>query len=195
MTINKFLSERKIILASASPRRAELLKLLRLNFRISPTELSEEYPAEMPAAEVPLYLATLKAKTFVGKIAQPEIVIAADTVVVLQNKILGKPKDRAEALLMLQELSGRKHEVITGVCLLALNGHKSFSETTKVEFRVLSKEEIEFYVDNYAPYDKAGSYGCQEWIGAVAIKAIVGDYYNIMGLPLSKLYKELQQFD
>jgi len=189
------------ILASQSPRRKTLLEWAELPFQIIVSASDESFPATMPIEEVPAYIAKHKALAVKDIIlaTQPELqndcIIAADTVVVLDNTILGKPADRNEAIKSLEKLSGQIHKVITGVVLLQQDQEISFSETTLVEFHSLSLEQIEFYVDKYQPYDKAGGYAIQEWIGVVGIKKITGDFYNVMGLPVSKLLQKIKQLN
>jgi len=185
--------KRKLILASASPRRQFLLKEIGLEFTIDPPHINESFPADLPIQKVPSFLAEKKAKELLSKIAD-EIILASDTVVILGKKILNKPADRAEAIEMLTELSGTTHIVITAVCLLSKDKSDCFEDWTEVTFKNLSQKEIEFYVDNYKPYDKAGAYGAQDWIGMVAIEKIVGSYFTVMGLPIHKVYERLQVF-
>jgi septum formation protein len=187
-------NHRKIILASASPRRQFLLKEIGLKFKIDPPHIDESFPQHLPIEIVPSYLAEQKAKALVPKIKN-EIVIAADTVVILNGIIMNKPANRKEAIKMLSDLSGQTHTVITGVCILNKDKIDCFDDKTKVTFKKLSVEEIEFYVDNYQPFDKAGAYGAQDWIGMVAIKKIVGSYFNVMGLPIHKVYERLKSFE
>ncbi len=187
------MNNRKIILASGSPRRQFLLGEIGLKFTIDPPHIDESFPSEMPLEKVPSYLAEKKAKALLPKLTD-EIVVAADTVVILGKKILNKPADRAEAIQMLTDLSGTTHIVITAVCLLSNEKADSFEDRTEVTFKKLSKTEIEFYVDNYKPYDKAGAYGAQDWIGMVAVEKIVGSYFTVMGLPIHKVYDRLQAF-
>ncbi len=185
------MKNRKLILASASPRRQFLLKEIGLEFTIDPPHIDESFPADMPIEKVPSYLAEKKAKALLPKI-KDEIVIASDTVVILGKQILNKPADRTEAIQMLTDLSGHTHTVITAVCLLSKTKSDCFEDKTEVTFKKLTREEIEFYVDNYKPYDKAGAYGAQDWIGMVAIEKIVGSYFTVMGLPIHKVYQRLQ---
>ncbi|MCB9256114.1 MAG: septum formation protein Maf [Chitinophagales bacterium] len=181
------------ILASKSPRRQELLKHILPTFELRIKEIEEVYPVDLNPREVPQYLAELKAKGFQDELKQNDILISSDTIVYMNNKIYGKPKDREEGIAFLQELSGKRHEVITGVCLLSREGIHSFIETTYVYFKKLDQNEIEYYIDHYKPYDKAGAYAIQEWIGMIGIEKIEGDYFNVVGLPLSRLYDELQK--
>src|ERR1043165_5084720 len=183
-------SDRRIILASNSPRRKELMAMAGLQFEVKSKNIEEHHPVGMDKEEVPLHLAKEKARAFLPEIKPNEIVIGADTIVLLNGRIYEKPKDRNEAIAMLGALSGQMHEVITGVCILSQQKEIAFSEKTKVVFNSLTRQETEYYVDNYKPYDKAGSYACQEWIGAVAIKRFEGDYFNVVGLPINRVYAE-----
>ncbi len=184
---------RPIILASSSPRRQYLMKEAGFEFSIEKPDVEESFPSEMPVDQVAKYLASKKAEFFRPKI-QNEIIVTADTVVILFNKILNKPHDRREACEMIASLSGRTHLVMTGVCILSKEKEESFDDTTEVTFQSLTKEEIEFYVDNYKPYDKAGAYGAQDWIGMVAIQKITGSYFNVMGLPIHLVYQHLKHW-
>ena len=184
---------KNIILASKSPRRKELLNLLDLNFKVVITEVNEVYPENLEVSKVPEYLANLKANGF-NNIHTDTIVITADTVVILDEQILGKPKNKTEALIMLQSLSNRNHKVMTGVCIKSKDKTISFSNTTKVFFKELTSSEINYYIENYKPFDKAGSYGIQEWIGAIGINKIEGSYFNVVGLPINQLYKNLKEY-
>jgi len=188
------LSKFKLILASRSPRRQELLSQLGLKFEIVTRDYDESFPEALSGKEIALYVAQKKASLFRNEISDKEIVIAADTIVWCNNKVLGKPVDREDAIRILKEISGNTHEVITGVSLLSLSKVVTFSVTTRVTFEELSDEEIEFYIDNFKPYDKAGAYGIQEWIGIIACSNIEGSYFNVVGLPVQRLYKELQEF-
>ena len=184
----------KLILASASPRRRQLLEGAGFEFevRLKPTE--EKWEPGMPPEKVPEHLAHLKASAFEGELQPDELLITADTVVCLNGEILGKPAGREEAIAMLRKLSGCKHTVVTGVCLTTADRQKSFSVSTDVYFKELTDKEITYYVDRYQPFDKAGAYGIQEWIGYIGIRRIEGSFYNVMGLPVQKLYEELNQF-
>lgn len=184
----------KWILGSQSPRRKELLAGIGVEFEVRIKDTEEVYPDSLPAEEVPAYLAKLKADALLPGLAENEVVICADTVVILDGEILGKPLDVEDAKKMLARLSGRRHTVITGVFIGSKNQQSSFSERTDVEFENLSEEEINFYINQYKPFDKAGSYGVQEWIGYVAVKRMEGTYTNVMGLPTNRLYKEIQYF-
>ena len=181
---------KNIILASQSPRRKELLELLDLNFTVEVREVNEVFPESLDVTKVAEYLAKLKASVFTD-IPTDQMVITADTVVVLDEQILGKPKDKTEATKMLQSLSNRSHNVITGVCMKSKDKIISFSNTTKVFFKELTSSEIEYYIENYKPFDKAGSYGIQEWIGAIGITKIEGSYFNVVGLPIQELNDQL----
>lgn len=188
------MNDKKIILASKSPRRKELLTNAKIPFAIRTKDTEETYPADMRLREVPLYLAQLKAAAMLEDLMPDEILITADTIVLLDGKIYGKPVDFADAVTILESLSGKTHEVITGVCLKDKNKEIIFSETTKVTFKTLAKDEIIYYLENYTPYDKAGAYAIQEWIGLIAISGIQGDYYNIVGLPIHRVVAELKAF-
>ena len=186
---------KKIILASGSPRRKQLLELAEIPFEVEVSEIDESYPEELSPAEIAIHVASNKARAVqkrleIGKNSPPTI-LAADTVVVLENNIIGKPLNRQNAIEILSKLSGRIHKVITGVCILNGFEEKIFAEETEVAFHELSLAQIEYYVDNYKPYDKAGAYAIQEWIGAIGIKSIKGDFYNVMGLPVSRVIQEL----
>jgi septum formation protein len=191
MIIDK-LNDYKIILASRSPRRQQLLRELGLKFDVVIREYEELYPEGMSGEEIARYVAHEKAASFKKEISDNEIVIAADTIVWCNNKVLGKPLNREDAICILKEISGNTHEVITGVSLRTQSKEFSFSESTKVTFEALSDEEISYYIDNYKPFDKAGAYGIQEWIGIIACSHIDGSYFNVVGLPVQRLYKELQ---
>jgi septum formation protein len=187
------------ILASQSPRRKSLLEWAEIPFEIIVSDADESFPETLPIAEVPAFIAKNKALAVDAKIKAEQstllnhCIIAADTVVVLEQTIMGKPLDREDAVASLTKLAGKTHEVITGVCILKNGIMECFSETTQVTFHELTKYQIEYYVDTYKPYDKAGGYAIQEWIGVVGIKSIHGDFYNVMGLPVSKLVQKLKQ--
>jgi len=183
-----------ILLASNSPRRHSLLKEAGLDFMLIHNEFEEVYPEDLPPGEVPEYLAVKKAEFHAELLNGDEVLITADTIVSVDDKILGKPKSTPEARELLEALSGRWHEVITGVCLLSRSMKISFSETTRVHFRTLTHEEIDHYVRKYLPYDKAGAYGIQEWIGLIGIDRIEGSYFNVVGLPVDRVWYELQKF-
>jgi septum formation protein len=182
---------RPLILASSSPRRQYLMKESGFEFRIEKPDVDETFPAELPLDQVARYLASKKAEFF-RPLIHDEIIITADTVVILNNTILNKPGDRTEAIAMLSQLSGNTHLVMTGVCIVSKEKEESFDDTTEVTFVKLTSQEIEYYVDHYRPYDKAGAYGAQDWIGMVAIEKINGSYFNVMGLPIHKVYQHLQ---
>ncbi|MCL2041349.1 MAG: Maf family nucleotide pyrophosphatase [Bacteroidales bacterium] len=183
-----------IILASQSPRRKMLLQGLGIDFEVKPSPADETYPADLNYEEVAEYIAKQKARHF-PKDELPEhfILITADTVVCLDNEILGKPKDAADAIAILRKLSGRKHEVITGVVITTATAQNSFSDKTDVYFKDLTEAEIAYYVENYRPFDKAGAYGIQEWIGYIGITRIDGSFFNVMGLPVQRVYEELEK--
>jgi len=185
------LKGKHIILASASPRRQELFKELGLDFTIEVKAIEENYPLNLKASEITNYLAKLKAAAFENKIAKNDIVITSDTIVWHNNKALEKPKNKEQAIGMLHQLSGTSHEVITSICIKTFSTENVFFDTTIVHFKHLTKEEINFYVENYKPFDKAGSYGIQEWIGFIGVTKLEGSYFNVMGLPVHKLYEEL----
>lgn len=183
-----------IILASKSPRRQNLLHELGIDFTIKTRSVDELYPAELKKQDIPVYLAKLKADAF-NDLSKNDLLITADTIVWVNDHILEKPKDYQDAFQMLKTLSNNKHTVYTGVCLKSMASEKSFWAETDVFFRKLDDEEIAYYLENYKPYDKAGSYGIQEWIGYIAIEKINGSYFNVMGLPIQKLYDELKKYN
>jgi len=183
---------RKIILASQSPRRRQLLSQAGFTFEIKTNPIDESFPEDMPAEEVAEYLAAEKAKAILPLVEKGEIVLTADSVVILNNKIYGKPTDEADAHRILSELSGQVHTVITGVCLADGHQQRTFSGITKVHFKELSDAEIEYYVRTCKPFDKAGAYAIQEWIGLCKIDKIEGTYANVMGLPVDLVYRELE---
>ena len=186
------LEKYKVILASGSPRRRELMAGLGVNYevRILP-DVDESYPDTLQGEVIPLYIAKEKADAYIPMMQPDELIITADTIVWLDGKVLGKPRDREDALQMLRTMSGRTHEVFTGVCITTTDWQRSFTAQTEVRFATLSEDEIIYYVDNFKPMDKAGAYGVQEWIGFIGVENISGSYYNIMGLPVQKLYREL----
>ena len=189
------LSSMKIILASGSPRRKELLSGLGLDFEVRLLSgIDESYPEGLPTDRIAEYIARSKSAAYVGNISDDELVITADTIVVVDDKVLGKPVDADDARSMLRMLSGRTHQVITGVCLTTKVQERSFSVETDVTFKNLSAWEIDYYIDNYKPFDKAGAYGIQEWIGLVGVESINGSYFNVMGLPVQRIYNELSSF-
>ncbi len=182
-----------IILASKSPRRQQLLLGIGLTFDIKTNPIEEIYSKEMDVYEVPVYLAKLKSTPFLNKRYDQDVVISSDTVVIVEGKILGKPKDAEDAIQMLLMLSQKTHEVVTGVCILKEGIRHAFSKVTRVTFDAVSESEAAYYVNTYAPMDKAGSYGIQEWIGYTKVSKIEGCYYNVMGFPLRDLYEKLKQ--
>jgi septum formation protein len=188
------LEKYKIILASRSPRRQQMLQELGIKFDVEVKEYPETFPEGLDGKSIAEYISHQKAVSFRGGLSDKEIVIAADTIVWCNNKALGKPRDYHEAENMLMEISGNTHEVITGVTLLSTIKEKTFSVSSRVTFDTLTPEEISFYISHYKPYDKAGAYGIQEWIGLVACSSIEGSYFNVVGLPVRTLYKELQEF-
>lgn len=183
----------QVVLASKSPRRKELLRHLIPHFEVRTKEIEEVYPSNLAVEEVPVFLARLKASAFTSSMAEHELIITSDTVVTMQGEIYGKPKNREDAIRILSKLSGQSHQVITGVCLRLKNKEVVFSETTDIQFKVLTHEEIAYYIDNFKPYDKAGAYAIQEWIGMIGIERMEGDYFNVVGLPLFKLNQELNK--
>ena len=184
----------KILLASKSPRRRALLKELGVKVEIvEPCHENEDYPASLQAQDIPVFLAAEKAKACKVPQNMGEILLTADTIVWLNNQVIGKPENRDDAYQMLQKLSGNMHEVFTGVCLTNCDKQITFYDTSRVFFKELSDSEITFYLDNFKPYDKAGSYGIQEWIGFIGIDKVEGSYFNVMGLPIHKIYYQLTQ--
>ena len=183
----------KIILASQSPRRKQLLEWAEVPFQVVVKETDETFPPGLKPGAAAIYIARKKAIAVQAEINSNTIILAADTIVVLNERIIGKPKDRQEAIDILSDLSGQKHVVITGVVIKKGEKEISFADSTDVQFHELSPAQIEFYVDKYRPYDKAGAYAIQEWIGVVGIKSVSGDFYNVMGLPVSRVVKELEK--
>lgn len=183
--------KRPLIVASSSPRRQYLMREAGFEFTVEKPDVEEVYPENLPVDQVARYLATLKAEFFRPRL-KDEIVLTADTVVILEGRILNKPGDRRQAFEMLTALSGHTHLVMTGVCILSIENEISFDDTTSVSFQSLTREEINFYIDHYKPFDKAGAYGAQDWIGMVAIRKIQGSYFNVMGLPIHKVYEKLK---
>ncbi len=184
----------KIILASASPRRKELLAGLDLDFKVKVIKgVSESYPESLRAEEVPQYISREKAAAY--QVADDELLLTADTVVVVDNTILGKPHDADDARRMLRLISGRTHQVVTGVTLTTAKAQKTFGVTTDVTFRKLTDDEINYYISHYRPFDKAGAYGIQEWIGYIGVTSIHGSYYNVMGLPVQRIYQEIMKME
>ena len=195
MLLHDKLKNYHLILASQSPRRRQLLADAGIEYSLAPRfECEELYPESLPAVEVAEYLSRLKSEAYPAPLADGDILLTADTVVVAGGEVLGKPVDRADAIAIINKLSGCEHEVITGVTLRSAVRTKSFSSRSVVRFRALSQEEIEYYVDTYSPMDKAGAYGIQEWIGYVGIEGIEGSFYNVMGLPIQRVYCELDSF-
>lgn len=184
-----------VILASNSPRRRELLADLGIDFQVKTLKgVDESYPHDLPVLEIAEYISRKKAHAYKSQMSADQLIITADTVVILGDEVLGKPADDADARRMLRELSGKTHKVVTGVTIATTCNIKSFSAVTDVEFAPLSDEDINYYVDHYRPLDKAGAYGIQEWIGCMGVRHISGSFYNVMGLPLHRLYCELNQF-
>ncbi|MCM1021603.1 MAG: Maf family nucleotide pyrophosphatase [Muribaculum sp.] len=184
-----------ILLASKSPRRRQLLKMANIPYSlVKIKKVDESYPDSLTPEMVPVFLSQKKSQAYMPELSNNQVLITADTVVILGTSILGKPANEKEAIQMLKSLSGRKHKVVTGVTITSVQKQVSFFVSTDVEFDALTDSEIEYYVTKYEPFDKAGSYGIQEWIGAIGIKGISGSYYNVMGLPIQRLYRELQNF-
>lgn len=195
MKQTKIMKAKKIILASNSPRRRELLAGLDISFEVKVIPgIDESYPEDLPAVEVPQYISKVKADAYMGMIDNDTMVITADTVVVLDDEILGKPVDDDDARRILHKLSGKTHQVITGVCLTSLDKQRVFAVTTGVTFKQFTEQEIDYYVSHYHPLDKAGAYGIQEWIGHIGVTALNGSYFNVMGLPVQRIYMEMQDF-
>lgn len=186
----------KIVLASNSPRRRELLAGLGLPFEVRVmADIDESYPADLPVGEVARYISGKKADAYRGSLADDELLITADTVVIVGDEILGKPVDEADATRMLRLISGRTHQVTTGVAMLTTTQERRFAVITDVTFRPLTDDEIHYYISRYKPFDKAGAYGIQEWIGYVGVTSLRGSYYNVMGLPVQRIYETLQQIE
>ena len=188
--LRKKLSKYNLILASGSPRRQHLFKELNIPFTIEVKEINELYPEDLKAAEITDYLAELKSKSFTN-LQQNDLLITSDTIVWFDGMAIGKPKDNEDAFRMLKRMSGKKHCVYTSISIKSMSFKKVFNDKTIVEFEEFTDEEINYYLDNFNPYDKAGSYGIQDWIGLIGVKRIEGSYFNVMGLPVHKLYKEL----
>lgn len=189
------LKEYKIILASNSPRRKELLGGLGISYEVKTMpDIDESYPEGLDCEEIPVYIARNKADAYRSMMNDNELIITADTIVWLNGLVMGKPKDETEACDMLRRLSGNTHQVVTGVCITTRNKQKCFATVTDVTFSSLSEEEIKHYVTQYKPMDKAGAYGIQEWIGYVGVQSISGSYFNVVGLPIQRLYSELKEF-
>lgn len=188
------LNKYKIILASNSPRRRELMTGLGVKYSVKTLpDVDESYPDTLVGGEIPVYIAKGKADAYMHLIKPDQLIITADTIVWLEGEVLGKPKDEEDARQMLRRLSGKTHEVITGVCLTTQSFQRSFSSVSEVTFATLDEEEIDYYVTHYRPFDKAGAYGVQEWIGFVGVEQISGSYFNVMGLPIQQLYRELKK--
>jgi len=191
----KKLDKYNIILASKSPRRQELLSNLDIKFNVADIiDVDESYSDDIVEGDIPVYLSQIKAKAYLNILQSHDILITADTIVWLDNKALNKPKNRAEAIEMISNLSGKSHKVYTGVTLTSLEKSHSFVAETDVYFKQLTNDEVIYYVDKYRPFDKAGAYGIQEWIGYIGITKIEGSYFNVMGLPVQQLYSELEKF-
>ena len=188
------IKNKKLILGSKSPRRKELLESLGIPFTIRTKDTDESFPTSTPPFDVPLFIANKKANALKEEVANDEIILCADTVVIINNTILGKPIDENEAITMLQLLSGKTHDVITGVVIASKDKTVMFDVTTKVTFKTLDAEEIKHYVVNYKPFDKAGAYGIQEWIGFIGVTSITGSYFNVVGLPTHEVYEALKSF-
>lgn len=188
------LKKYRIILGSASPRRQELLKGIDIPFEVISKDVDESFPPSMTGVGIPMYLAEKKANAFSDMITDDIMLITADTIVLLEGKVLGKPNGKEAARKMLQHLSGKTHQVITGVCITTKNRRRTFHTVSEVRFAHLNDGEIDYYLEHYAPYDKAGSYGVQEWIGFIAVEQITGSYFNVMGLPIQRLYNELKRW-
>ena len=189
------LEKYKVILASNSPRRKELLGGLGIAYEVKTMpDVDESFPTDLESEEIPVYIAKKKVDAYKPIMQPDELIITADTIVWLDGIVMGKPKDAGEACEMLRRLSGRTHQVITGVCVTTIDKQVSFSTVTDVTFDELTEEEIEYYVTHFKPMDKAGSYGIQEWIGYVGVRSISGSYFNVVGLPIQRLYSELKRF-
>ena len=195
------LKKYSVVLASNSPRRKELLSGLGVNFSVKTLpDVDESFPDTLKGEEIPLFIARKKADAYKmlfssvtsNEVEEPLLVITADTIVWLEDEVLGKPANATEARAMLSKLSGKKHQVITGVCLTTASWQKSFAAVSEVKFSSLTEEEMDYYIQNYCPYDKAGAYGVQEWIGFIGVESIQGSYFNVMGLPIQRLYRELK---
>ena len=188
------ISKYHVVLASNSPRRRELLSGLGVPFEVKVLpDIEENYPADLPVAQIAEYIAREKADAYRPLMADDDLIITADTIVVVDDQVLGKPADAADARRMLHLLSGRTHQVITGVCLTTTSAQRHFSVNTDVTFKMLTDEEIDYYIDRYQPFDKAGAYGIQEWIGYIGVTSLSGSYFNVMGLPVQRIYVELSR--
>jgi len=182
------------ILASKSPRRQQLLQSLGIDFQVKIREIKEEYPPGLPKEKIPVFLAVLKAQSFLAELKPDELLITADTIVWHNGQVMGKPSGKEEASEMLQKLSGKEHQVISGVCLSSADKQKTFYAVSNVQFKTLTLPEIDYYISACSPFDKAGAYGIQEWIGFIGITHIEGSFYNVMGLPVQRLYEEIVRF-
>ena len=194
MNLLQNIDKYKIILASQSPRRIELLNGLNIKFEVQVLDVNEDFPAQMVGVDIPMFLAEKKANAYKHIMDEHTMIITADTIVWHEGKVLGKPVDETDARRMLRALSGKTHQVITGVCISTLQRRKVFHVISDVRFARLAEVEIEYYLQNFKPYDKAGSYGVQEWIGFVGVEHINGSYFNVMGLPVQRLYNELKRW-
>ena len=194
MNLLQNIEKYKIILASQSPRRIELLGGLNIKFEVMVLDVNEDFPAQMVGVDIPMFLAEKKANAYRHIMDEHTMIITADTIVWHEGKVLGKPVDETDARRMLRALSGKTHQVITGVCISTLQRRKVFHVISDVRFARLAEVEIEYYLQNFKPYDKAGSYGVQEWIGFVGVEHINGSYFNVMGLPVQRLYNELKRW-
>ena len=183
-----------IILASQSPRRQELLRGLNIPFEVQQIDVEETYPSQMVGVDIPMYLAEKKADAYSDRMDENTLLITADTIVWHEGGVFGKPVDKEDATRMLKALSGKTHQVITGVCISTLSKRRTFHVISEVRFARLAPEEIEYYLQNFQPYDKAGAYGVQEWIGYIGVEYIEGSYFNVMGLPVQRLYSELKRW-
>lgn len=190
----KWFPEYNYILASKSPRRQQLIEMLGLDFSVVSKEVEENFPENLPKEEIPVYLARLKAQPFLDELQPNDLLITADTIVWLNGRVMGKPATADEAGQMLADLSGNEHQVISGVRLTSSEKYSEFYATSNVQFKTLTGSEIEHYISAYKPFDKAGAYGIQEWIGLIGITHIEGSFYNVMGLPIQKLYEEIMHF-
>jgi septum formation protein len=188
------LEGKKIVLASKSPRRKQLLESIDIPYEVRTLDVPEDFPPALQAGEIPLFLSKLKASAFKETMAENEIIITADTVVWINGHVLNKPEDKDEAFAMISELSGARHIVYTAVTIMSSTKVSSFVDETEVEFRNLEPFEIEYYLDKYQPYDKAGAYGVQEYIGSIGIKSLKGSYFNVMGLPIHRVYEILKEY-
>ena len=188
------IQNKRLILASNSPRRRELLQGLGLDFIVKAKEVDEDFSDNMDKSQVAKYLAEKKALSYQQELEENDLIITADTVVIINGEILNKPKDKEEAFQMLQKLSGKAHRVITGVCMMDKQKMVAFDDMTEVHFKDMDKTELISYIENYQPFDKAGAYGVQEWIGYVAVYKMVGSFYNVMGLPVHRIYEELKKW-